>query len=485
MRKPVIAGVALALVAGAGWWWSTVAPQPRHLVVITIDTLRADALPLYGHPTTQAPTLQALADEAVVFEQAISVAPTTLASHTALFTGNPAHTHGVPRNDYRVDDANRMLPEVLHDAGFHSAAFIGAIPIASHSNFTQGFDEVDEHFSLNRTTDGVAQTMRTATEVTDAVLAWLDGRESAERTMLFVHYFDVHAPYEPPDAYADLYDIPSQFRKIGSMRGIARTRKALNRSEPEAAERNEATKQLYQAGISYVDHELGRLLDALRDDGMLDDALLVITADHGETYATHDELWDHGQTVYDETVHVPLIVRLPGGWHGGRRVTDQVSSIDLFASALELLGVPVEPNEGVTWVPALRGLPLRDDRPPAFSEATKPHYPHNSAWQNDPMQKAIRQDGYKLVDDPRTKQRALYDLNDDPGELNDLRAHDVPRTQSLLDRLEAWRAAAAPLPSERITSERVQAELAALGYVEALEGGEDGDDDGPPDTDGD
>lgn len=479
-RRPLVAIVAVLLVVVAAWRLTRAVPRPTHVVIVSLDTVRADHLGAYGHPRAVTPQLDAFAADSVRFAQATTAAPSTLASHTTLFTGLWPHTHGVPRNDHLVPDEAVLLQERLGAEGFQTAAFIGAIPIASHSRFTAGFEHVDERFTLDRRRDGVAQSMRPGDEVTDAVLAWLGAERDAERPLfLFVHYFDAHSPYEPEPRFRDLYTPDLGMPQPGSMRHIGRARNLIRHGMPQAEQHMQTLRDLYLGGISQVDHEVGRLMMGLDEAGLLDDALVVITSDHGESFDTHEELWDHGATVYDETIHVPLMVRPPRGWGGGRVVRDSVNHVDLVPTLVELLGLPLAEGEtldGVSWLPQLRGDWIRAARPPAFAEATKPHYRHAGVWQNDPLAKAIRHGGRKLIVEPRRRREALYDLRSDPDELTDL-TPDV-QAPDLRALMEAWRAAAKPFDSPRVSSARIKAELAALGYVEALEG----DDDEAPDA---
>jgi choline-sulfatase len=440
-------------------------PPPKHVVIISIDTLRADHLGAYGHPRAVTPHLDALAAESVLFEQHTSVAPTTLASHTALFTGNHPHTHGVPRNDNIVNPKNELLQETLGAAGFQTAAFLGAIPLASHSGFTQGFDVVDEAFDLHRQADGVAQTMRTGADVTDAALAWLGAREDDRPLFLFAHYFDVHSPYLPPPEHLAHYKPDESIEGAGTMKHIARTRAMLAKGNPQAQAHSDTLKERYLGGVTHADFEVGRLIDGLRDAGLLDDTLLIVTSDHGEAFDTHEEHWDHGETVFQETVHTPLIVRFPAGWSAGTRVSTPVMNVDVAPTILELLQLSGPSTDGASLAPLLRGDTLADRRDPSFSEGTKPHIKRQAGWQNAAMQKAIRVGAHKLVLDPEKDRVRVYDLTNDPGELTDLSEQQPAITSQLRGQLDAWRWSARPLPSERDSSQRVQAELAALGYV--------------------
>jgi choline-sulfatase len=459
----VVLGVAAGLVGGA--WWVTRAPVPRHVILVSLDTTRADAIGLFGGPETHTPTIDALGPQSVVFERHYSAAPTTLASHTALFTGNHPHTHGVPRNDYRVNDKNRMLQEVLTDAGFTTAAFLGAMPLGSHSNFTQGFGEVDETFTMHRSEDGVSQSERSGAEVVSAALAWLDAHPPGadDRYFLFIHLFDAHAPYWPDEDLAALFHADPAV--TGSMEQIGRVRGLLRRDDPSADGVVAGLRALYLAGVATVDRHLGPLLDGLAARGMVDDTLLILTADHGETWSEHDEAFDHGETVYDEAIHTPLLLRFPGGWAGGARVSEPVSNVDVFPTLLELLDLPARKTDGESLLSGV-WWPLWSRSAPVFSEATKPHVPDLKAWQNDSMHKALVDGEEKLIWRPKQDRSELYDLSVDPGEQHDLKKERGARASELLQTLTEWNESAKPLPSPKVSSARVKAELEALGYAE-------------------
>jgi arylsulfatase A-like enzyme len=457
--------------------WLNTPPTPRHVVIISLDTTRADALGPWRGPDAHTPAIDAFAAEAVTFDWHYSAAPTTLASHTTLMTGRWPQSHGVPRNDYAVHEDNIFLAERLRDEGWRTAAFLGAIPLAVHSGFPQGFDHVDEAFTLHRTSDDVAQTERRGAEVTAAALTWLDANPVAdgESLLLFVHYFDAHAPYTSgPEALA-AHGLTEADNAYGTLEAVMRLRRMLRGRDPKALALAGTMERLYRAGVTEADAAVGALLAGLRERGVYDDAVILITADHGETFATHDEVFDHGETVFDETVHTPLIVRFPGGWSGGERITERVTNPDVFPTLLALLGLDPPPDEGAGAIDGLSLLPLvRDDlfrgsRPPVFVEATKPHVKDKERWQNAGMRKAIVTDEGKLHLDPRKSSVALYDLSSDPGELTDLAPTQPDLTAALRAELVAWTKSAHPLPSGRISSARVKAELAALGYLEANE----------------
>jgi len=423
-----------------------VAEHPRHVVVISMDTVRADALGTHGGPA-QTPNIDKFASTAVVFENHMSAAPSTLSSHTSLMTGQYPHKHGIPRNAHRIDDANVMLAEVLDAAGFETAAFLGAMPLGEHANFLQGFDHVDADFRRPRETRVYEQAERSGDLVTDAALGWLETAPD-ERLFLFVHYFDAHQPYESTDDETS-----------GSMKSVYRLRRQLGEGKPAAAALSEALKPLYWAEIASVDREVGRLLDGLRSKGIADDALIVLTADHGESYAEHGEYWDHGNRVYDQTVHTPLMIKSPETT--ARRIAPPVSAVDVFPTVVDVLRLAPMDVDGRSLVPILKGgeIPLR----PVFSEATKP-WEKNKPWRNANREKSVRLGDLKMVWDPKTDRRELYDVVADPSLSNDLAG--IPEHARLVAAMDAWIAEAEPLPSKKVNAPNITEQLEALGYVD-------------------
>jgi arylsulfatase A-like enzyme len=261
----------------------------RHVVLVSIDTLRADRLGCYGHRvdgTSPSPALDALAARGIVFERHLSAATTTLASHVSLMTGTHPATHGVPRNGFEVGADNRMLAEVLAEAGFYTAAFIGAAPLMEAVRFDQGFRHFD--FRYSRAADGSPSGhQRRADEVTDAVLEWLDGTFGARveaPLFLFAHYFDVHAPYDAPEPWRgrfapDRDAVAEAAAPDAWLRARARLRlegmdggpldarfdagflEAIERARPEAAAFARALDGEYTAEVAFADHHVGRLLE--------------------------------------------------------------------------------------------------------------------------------------------------------------------------------------------------------------------------------
>jgi len=437
-----------------------------HVILISLDTLRADRLGVYGHRGELSTAIDAFAQQAVVFENHYVVAPTTLASHTSMMTGNHPHTHGVPCNGSVVHADNAMLAEVLSEAGYRTVAVLGASPLSSRTGFVQGFDVVDEVTGVLE--DGRERRTRPGGQVNEAFFGWLDGRPADPAPLFaFLHYFDVHSPYIPPPSVRTA-EVWRRIPDAGSFEHIQLTRRLLRDGDPdEARQHSEALEVLYEEGVRYIDYVMKHLFAGLRERGLMDRSIVILTADHGESFDAHDEYWNHGFTVYDASIHVPLIVRMPGAAGGGRREAYLQSNIDLFPTVLQLLGLPARTVEGHSFAPLLWGETMAG-RAPVFAEATKPWTPVGDTWHNDPRQRGIRTQQHKYIHDPATGEQELYDVSADPGEQHNRvdAAEHQGIAGDLARQLQLWRESASPLPTIDADEAHLEA-LRALGYVES------------------
>jgi len=255
-------------------------PQRSGLVIVTLDTTRADRLPAYGFAGVATPTIDALVSRGAVFDEAVSVAPLTLPAHTSLFTGLYPPHHGVRDNgDAPLDRSHTTLAALLRARGFRTGAFVGSVVLSADRGLSEGFDVYDD----GSTGSERAPHRRSATEVIDRASAWIRSLNEGASFFLWVHLYDVHAPQTPP----------LEFRRTYGDR--------------------------YEGGIAYVDSEIGRLLDVLRQRRLLDHTVQLIAGDHGESLGEHGEA-QHGLLVYDSTMHVPLIVAGPGVAPGRIRI---------------------------------------------------------------------------------------------------------------------------------------------------------------------
>lgn len=336
-------------------------PVARHVVLISIDTLRADHVGAYAS-AARTPALDAFAADAVVFEQASAASTTTLPSHTSMLTGRWSIHHGVPRNGYIVHPRNQMLAERLADVGFATLGVSSAQELSKILGFAQGFELWDQDEESFAGFVEANRNARRAETITDAAIAALEARD--ERPLfLFVHYIDPHSPYDPPEPYRSMYGpIPADF--LGSFATIreAQKRHHLAAGAGRAPVHTRLTKRLLQATpkhplgddtllarlyageVSYVDHHIGRLFEALRERGLWQDALVLVTSDHGETFWEHADVWSHGLAPYETTVQVPLLVKFPGDAQAGVRVPEPVSGVDITPTVLEAVGLAADPS---------------------------------------------------------------------------------------------------------------------------------------------
>ncbi len=396
------------------------APERPNLLLVTIDTLRADHVGAYGAEDAQTPTLDGLAREGTRFTTAVASAPLTLPSHASMLTGIHPPGLGVRHNGlYRLDGDFETLAERLRAEGWATAAVIGAFVLHRSTGLDQGFDLYDDETSPEAATpSGFLE--RRAEAVTERALAWL---ETAPRPFfLWVHYYDPHARYQPPPPFAERF-----------------------------------AARPYDGEIAYVDAQLGRLLAGMRGAGALANTLVVATSDHGESLGEHDEI-DHGYALYDSVLSVPFLMRGPGV-PVGRVVEDVVSGVDVTPTALDLLGLPSPPD-----------LDGRSLRALWSGKATSPRlaYAETLATQLDlgwaPLF-AVRGRRFLYVRAPRPE---LYDTPADPGQLRNLLEDpdEAARRQAeLLDAEVAAVLARAKGAVPKSLDAESLARLRALGYA--------------------
>jgi choline-sulfatase len=406
-----VIGMVLTLVASGGWLAVTRGNRPARIgnvLIITLDTTRADRLTPYGYMSASMPHLEWLAREGVVFDQAISVAPLTLPAHCSLFTGLYPARHGVRHNASAPLPASAAtLAEALQQEGFRTAGFVASIVLDPDRGLAQGFQ------TYAGVGDG-GQTptfgQRRADAVVDEAIRWLDSH--TERFLLWTHFYDPHRPYEPP-------------RTFGSV------------SDP------------YVGEIAFVDSQIGRLIGALERRGVLEETLVVVVGDHGESLGEHGER-DHGIFLYESVLRVPLIIRA-SSYRAGR-VGGVVRLIDVMPTVLDYLGIAGPPMDGLTLTPLLAGGPPLDLE--AYAESFDLR--DGAAVQR----RVLREARYKVIDGPRPE---LYDVIRDPFELRNLSSERQPLARLMLRRLQ--RHGAEPLStSERAVPADVRARVAALGY---------------------
>ena len=455
------------------------APPPRpDLLLVTFDTLRADHCSTHGYGRETTPTLERLAEEGVLFTTAYAPTATTAPSHASLLTGLDPLEHGVRRNGIALPETAHTLAERLAEVGYESAAFVSTVVLKREFGFAQGFAHYDDDFSdparnkpKRREWKGVEVPggifRRSADETTDLALAWLEEQrqrapgEATAPLLLWVHYYDPHEPYTPPSEFGDPFDA-EEFAEGSLEQVIAR----------------------YDTLIRYADQQLGRLVAAFTATSNPNGALTVVTADHGEAFLEHG--WrSHGVQIFEESIRVPLQVHWPGQLEA-RRIDTPVSLFDALPTLLGLLELPAvgeREHRGRDLSPTLlhgaaadaqrnlvfqrqsyerdglvEAIALRDLDGKVFGQGIEVA---GDMW-------GLRAGPWKYIEAPaEDPSQQLFDLNEDPGELQSLASERPEIAASLSRSLANWRASLLPpLESEaEPLDDEERAALEALGYT--------------------
>ena len=445
--------------------------SPRHVIFISLDTTRPDHLGCYGNPWIRTPNLDQLADESLLFSNYMTVVPTTLPSHTSLFTGTFPHRHGTPQNGFVVNSDNLMLTERLKTSGFHTAGFIGSFALDSRFHFSQGFDYYDETYEKFVGTERRTQNERSAQSVTDATIRYLDKTGVPSKLFLFVHYFDPHKPFDPPPPYNTLYHLEEGSKTGSSILAHYDCAHTLSNKDWETAKQAALN---YAGEISYMDHHVGRLLYYLRQKGILDNALLVVTSDHGENFWEHMPYFHHGTATYQTTMHGICLIRLPKGNRGGNTMDQLTSSIDITPTVLHYLNLPVpEDIDGKILDLTTATEPASNHTLYGQATLTRPWKAPEvtTGWPHTNKSRCIREGNFKYIHTPFAETEEFYDLSRDPFEQNNLLKSPAPeiiiRAKELKAKLELWASSARPLESflEREKQKETIEKLKALGYM--------------------
>ncbi|HEX9189425.1 MAG TPA: sulfatase-like hydrolase/transferase [Vicinamibacteria bacterium] len=397
------------------------APTDVNVVVVTLDTLRADRLGCYGFARVETPHIDALAAEGVLFEQATSTVPLTLPSHASIFTGLIPPSHGVRDNGgFFVEEKTTTLAERLKEGGYATGAFVGAWVLDSRWGLGQGFDHYGDRFDLSKyKVVNLGTVQKKGDEVMDLALEWLEGVK-AVKFFAWVHLYDPHTPYEPPEPFASRYP-----------------------------------GQKYVGEVAYTDRVVGRLTAWLKQAGVWDRTVVVLLSDHGESLGEHGEN-THTFFVYDATQHVPLIVRTPWGDRGRSRA--QVSTVDVMPTVLDLAGLPPQPGIDGRSLARLVLDPEAEAPGVAYSETYFPRFHYG--WQH---LRALRDGNWKYIEAPTPE---LYDVQQDPGETRNVYKAYSRRAEDLRQRLVGMAGSGAQAaPDQAALDPETRQRLAALGYV--------------------
>ncbi|MCU0236101.1 MAG: sulfatase [Acidobacteria bacterium] len=462
MRPAIIVTLAVLLITPVACRRQPAAPPAApDIVLITLDTLRADRLGCYGHAAARTPVLDAFAASACLFEQATTVSNNTLPAHAAILSGIHPRRLGVPRNGFEVPAAQRGLAVLLSGQGYDTAAFVSCSVLDATCGLRKGFAVYDDEFDIEE----IDQAQRRAPQTVQRALGWL-ARPGEKPRFLWLHCFDPHYPYTPPPPYDRLFYPEYSGPADGSIRFIAgiqgRHGFPKTRTGPDDYRRLAA---LYDGEIAFLDASLAPLFAYLDRPGVRERTVVVVVADHGESLTEHNYYFDHGLDVFQPSMHVPLMIR-PADRVPGRRMAEAVQTIDIFPTVLRLAGLDVPKTiEGRDLSPLRRG---KDKLPAAtaFGEACQPFEVEaldGRTWRNDAKAQFALAWPWKLVEVPYLGRTELYRLDRDRGEINNIAAAHPQMRTWLGEQLRNWRRGAA-VSAQRPNPANMD-KIRALGYL--------------------
>ena len=467
-RRPLVV-FCLALLLGGVACRRAPGPPPRNLLLVTVDTLRADHLSCYGYPRRTSPVLDRLAAEGVRFEHAIAQWPKTGASFASVWTGRYPQTTGLTHDAaVRIPEGYLTLPEFMAGRGFTTAAVVSNAVLSRKLGWDRGFGEYLETWTAVPELPAEPAAFRAlmdARRVNELAIPLLERHRDAGRLFAWIHYSDPHAPYLLPPGVdnpflGDRWDAGDALADLSDAEGAA------------LGDRRELSYYVaqYDANAWFADRKIGELLAAARRVGLLDDALVILTADHGESLGEHGYYFGHGRLPYRPGAWVPLIVSWPaGGVPAGRREARPVELVDLFPTLRDLVapGAEIPGLEGDSLAPLLAGEPPAD-------AAERFRYAYAEAGGGSPTThfRTVEDERWKLVYHPafdgRPKLYELYDLAADPLETRDLLAEQPDRARRLRAVLGEWTTGdwiRMPRREIREHDEETRRALKALGYL--------------------
>lgn len=413
IQKALFVSVPAVLILASGiWLYIHQKRQPdksRNVILVIVDALRADYLSCYGHPKPTTPHIDEFARNSSLFLNAFCPLPSTQPSLSSILTSLYPPSHGVRRQGVALSNKAVTLTEILRSQGWDTGAAVGASNLDTIFGFSQGFHFYEDHLGSKenlkvKKLDQRTRWQRKAKEVNEIVFRWLEKRDTQKPFFLMIHYFDPHAPYEPPPPYYRLY--------------------------PPGETAESRWRAMYAGEVRYVDHQFGRLMKRLRGKDLLKNTLVILTADHGESLGEHN--WQgHSQRIHDEAVRIPLIISGPE-IPRGQKFSQIVQNVDFAPTILEFLNIP-SPDlyQGKSIFRALEGKPLREfayleiaKRPPNFQKLTPD-------WQKFPeTQWGVRTMNEKLIWSSDGKHE-FYDLRKDPREINNVYSNHQARAKEL------------------------------------------------------
>jgi len=471
-----IAAVVLALLGGAFALISRpgagtalqppATPGRPNILLVSIDSLRGDHLHCYGYPRETSPYIDALAEEGVRFETAVAPTSWTLPTHVTLLTALPPEMHGVIHIHTRLGDDAVTLAEVLWQQGYSTAGFVSGSYLAASYGFSQGFDHYDD-YNIVKSSNLLSHRGATSPGLYRVVEKWLGRWDQAGRArpfFVFLHMWDVHYDYTPPPPYDTMFD--PDYEGMVTAENFLLGFQVHPDMDPRDLEHIIA---LYDGEIRFTDLYLGRVFDLLKQLGVYDDTIIVVTSDHGDEFFEHGNK-GHNKTLYDESLLVPLVFRFPKEVPRGKVVREQVRIKDVALTILSLAEIKA-PAEFGSSLP--RGTYAERDLSPALTRQATGGPPPPAAFGDlNGIMASLRTESYKLIRDLRNPAKAeLYDLASDPGEQSNLLRRGSPppaEGAALAKELDDWRQECKK--SDKFSSQFVLSEdqiehLRSLGYI--------------------
>ncbi len=512
----------LAAPAGASGGPATKRPT---VLLVTIDTIRADRVGCYGHDRRTTPVIDRLAGQGLLFREAVATVPLTTPSHTSIFTGLHPRSHAVLGNSWRLGDSFTTLAERFRESGYRTAAFVSAVVLDPRCGLDRGFGHYsalprpgpDDAMSIPRPggppaegsapgrTRRMTGRQRPGNETVDAALAWMDSQQGKAPLFVWVHLYDPHQPYDPPQPYLELFgpergerslstilrpgfDEPEfEHREERVQRDMARRRERVPPSHRDPRSMITATSltdserqridELYDGEVAFADFQVGRLLAWLKGRGLYDGTVVAVMGDHGETLGEHHDYYGHHHVLYDTSLRIPMALRLPGGADGQIR-SAAASTVDLFPTLLHAAGLAKHAGlDGRDLLRVTAGRPLYCEtylgiRPRHMPDDFE-RRPLTGRFATGIHQHAVRDGRWKLMlANGGDTSPQLYDLEADPGEQTDVAGSHQDLTRALLRHWQRWCETHALPQRDRshrpdpVVDEEMREKLRQLGYVE-------------------
>ena len=451
MKRILTLFVITTVIIYLCWVFSPQTKPPKGIILISLDTLRADHLGTYGYQRNTSPFNDAFAKENIIFKNAVVQAPTTLPSHMSIMTSLYPSYHGTGLKK-RLADKHVTLAELLREGGYRTAAFTDGVQMRSVFGFDQGFDIYDGERRI-----GIARIL-------PKVKKWLNKNKS-DLFFLFIHCYDIHGPYDPPPPYNSIFHDSTY---TGNLIPNYKTFNAISKNGLEVNDEDiQHFIALYDGGIRYTDEKLGGFLSYLRDSGLENESLIIITSDHGEEFMEHGS-FRHWQLYYRPNLHVPLVMRVPNYPKKEIIINELVQSIDLLPTILEIAGLPSHPKaQGRSLLPLIERQKNFLSRSlwkvlHLFKKTSNTSFAEFANYNC-----SVIADGYQMIYNLASHSIQIFDIGADPLAQNNIAKDRDNISERMLSQIKKFYSR---IPSDKappITlDEQTREQLKALGYIQ-------------------